>query len=292
MSTPRLTTPRWNVGHARITRILDLEAAGLGFLLPDATPENLRSIPWIAPYVAGDGEAVAAIQSFVVELDGRRIVVDTGAGPGAREAIPARIERATAYLDDLARAGFAPETIDTVVHTHLHFDHVGWNLRPSGGGWEPTFPRARHLVIAREWAHWTGEGADPERAPVDRALRPLVAAERVDFVDSGHEVAPGMVLEATPGHTPGHVSVRIASNGATAFISGDIMHHPSQVARPEWSCTWDSDPAQARATRLAFLERMAGTDVVVFGSHFAHAPAGTIARNGDIYRFEVVTPEE
>jgi glyoxylase-like metal-dependent hydrolase (beta-lactamase superfamily II) len=100
-----------------------------------------------------------------------------------------------------------------------------------------------------------------------------------------------MVLEATPGHTPGHTSVRISSEGAVAFISGDVVHHPAQLARPAWSCTWDSDPVQARATRLAFLERLAATGAVLFGTHFARAPAGTVARDGDVHRFETVAPE-
>jgi glyoxylase-like metal-dependent hydrolase (beta-lactamase superfamily II) len=274
------------VGAARITRIVDLEASGLAFLLPAATPDNLSTIEWIAPYLVSSGEAVAAIQSFVIEVGCRRVLVDTAAGERARSEIPARIELAESYLTDLEAAGFAPDTIDTVIHTHLHFDHVGYNLKPTGHGFVPTFPNARHLVVSNEWSHWSGGAADEERAPVERAIRPLMEAERVDLVAPRQEVAPGVLLEPTPGHTPGHVSVRIRSGAEQALISGDLMHHPAQLARPDWTCTWDVDPELARATRRRFLAECAASGALVIGTHFAHAPAGHVVRDGAEFRFE------
>lgn len=289
MLQPKLL--RWRVGNARITRVLDVEASGLGFLLPDATPSALRRVEWLSPYLVPSGEAVAAIQSFVIELAGRRILVDTGAGEPARALIPAKLERAEPYLDDVVAAGFAFDTIDTVVHTHLHFDHVGWNLRLHRGTWLPTFPNARHLVAAKEWAHWSGGGAAEDRAPVTAAVRPLMSAGRVRLVEPGFEVAPGIVLVPTEGHTPGHVSVALCSEGARAVISGDVMHHPAQLAHPEWACTWDSDPSAARATRERFLDACASAHVLVIGTHFARAPAGVVLRDGSSYRFDPIEAE-
>ena len=94
-------------------------------------------------------------------------------------------------------------------------------------------------------------------------------------------------LVPTVGHTPGHVSVRISSQGEEALITGDFMHHPCQIARPEWSSTADSDPDAARHTRGAVLARLAGTQTLVIGTHFAGATAGRIVRDGDAYRLDV-----
>lgn len=281
---------RWQLGEVRITRILDLEASGLRFLLPDASPENLLAMEWVSPYLVPSGEAVAAIQSFVIEVGRRRVLVDTGAGEPARALIPARIERAEPYLGDLVDAGFAPDTIDAVVHTHLHFDHVGWNLRPTKDDiLIPTFPSARHLIVAEEWAYWSGGGAAEDRAPVTAMVRPLVDAGRVRLVEPGYVVAPGVVLEASPGHSPGHVSVRIRSGDEQAVITGDVLHHPSQLARPDWTCSWDADPKRARETRERLLAEWADSGALVIGTHFARAPAGHVVRDGLAYRFEAIT---
>ncbi|MBI3962830.1 MAG: MBL fold metallo-hydrolase [Deinococcus sp.] len=279
---------RWQVGDVRITRVLELEASGLSFLLPEAVPENLRSIEWLRPHfvVRGD-EAVAAIQSFVLESWGRRILIDTCAGDEGRRSIPARIEVLEPYLQDLDAAGFAPRTIDTVVHTHLHFDHIGWDACLAEGMRLPTFPGARHLVARTEWEHWSAMDRPEIRSLLAGTLRPVIEAGLLDLIEPDHELAPGIRLEPTPGHTPGHVSVRIHSRGEEAVITGDLIHHPAQMARPAWTSTFDTDPKLARTTRLRFLERHAGTDVLVLGTHFARAPAGRVVREGAAFRFAV-----
>ena len=94
-------------------------------------------------------------------------------------------------------------------------------------------------------------------------------------------------LVPTPGHTPGHVSVRIASGGEEALITGDFMHHPCQIARPEWSSTADSDPALARQTRERMLTGLADRPTLVIGTHFAGRTAGRIVRDGNAYRLAV-----
>lgn len=276
---------RWRVGDARITRILDVEVSGMAFLIPGAVPDRLRAIGWLGRWLAPDGQALAAIQSYLVEIGGRRILVDSGAGLEARAGIPARLERARPYLDDLAAAGFPPESIDLVLHTHLHFDHVGWNVRQTPRGPVPTFPRARHLVVGQEWARWSDAEAEDPRAPVGQAISPLMEAGRVDFVDPGGEIAPGVLLEPTPGHTRGHVSPRIRSRGEEAVITGDVMHLPAQIARPDWACTWDDDASLATATRARFLAECARSSRLVIGTHFARAPAGYVVWDGEGHRF-------
>jgi glyoxylase-like metal-dependent hydrolase (beta-lactamase superfamily II) len=119
------------------------------------------------------------------------------------------------------------------------------------------------------------------------SVKPVFDAGLVDLVEPGHALTSEVALEPTPGHTPGHVSVRIRSGAREAVITGDLMHHPVQCAHPEWGSSADVDPAAAEATRRAFLAAHAGRPVAVIGTHFAGPYAGRIERDGAAYRFEV-----
>jgi glyoxylase-like metal-dependent hydrolase (beta-lactamase superfamily II) len=195
------------------------------------------------------------------------------------------LNQKTPFLGDLAAAGFPREEVDTVICTHLHFDHVGWNTMLVDGEWVPTFPNARYLLCRDEWEHWGREGASGYAATIDDAVQPVVDAGLADLVASDHRVTDEIRLEPTPGHTPGHVSVRLASGGADAVITGDLMHHPVQVAEPTWQTPFDSDPAAAIATRRAFCARYADRPVTVLGTHFHHPTAGRIVSHRDAWRF-------
>ena len=160
----------------------------------------------------------------------------------------------TTFLADLAAAGYARETIDTVVCTHLHVDHVGWNTMLVEGRWVPTFPQARYLMGRVEYQHWTTQREREDMAVVlANSVAPVFDAGLVDLVETDHRICDEISLIPTPGHTPGHVSLRIASRGEEALITGDFMHHPCQIARPDWSSNADSDPAAARQTRERML---------------------------------------
>src|SRR6185436_13912368 len=133
----------------------------------------------------------------------------------------------------------------------------GWNTRIQNGQWVPTFPRARHLFTRREWEHWSTEDHDDTKRIMGDSVRPVIEAGLTELVDMDHRISDEMWLEPTPGHTPGHVSVRLSSQGADAVITGDLMHHPVQMAELGWSTTFDSDQDHARKTRRAFCERYA-----------------------------------
>jgi glyoxylase-like metal-dependent hydrolase (beta-lactamase superfamily II) len=152
--------------------------------------------------------------------------------------------------------------------------------------WYPTFPNARYLFGRKEWEHWSKEPAGPNRDVQNDSVRPIFDAGLADLVEMDHVVTPEVRLEPTPGHTPGHVSVRIVSRGEEAVITGDLMHHPVQCAEPEWASRFDVDPEVARRTRRQFLERQADRPVLVLGTHFATPTGGRIVRDGAAYRFE------
>lgn len=281
---------RWKIGDVTIARVIEVEGPTPGdFLLRDATPEAVRKEAWLAPHFADEtGMLRASVHALVVESDGMRIVVDTCVGNDKKRAQPFWNQLHGPFLTDLAKAGFSRDSIDRVICTHLHVDHVGWNTMLEAGGWVPTFSKARYLIGGREWDFFsTVEQADL-RAPVEDSVRPVVDARRVDLVDSDYRVTREVWLEPTPGHTPGHVSVRISSRGEEAVITGDLMHHPIQCAHPDWASNFDSDPDLARKTRRAFLARYADRPVKVFGTHFATPSVGRIVSAGSAWRYEAI----
>ncbi len=275
---------RWKVGNVTVTRVQEIEAPQLRFLLREARPENLRMIEWLGPFLAGNGDALASIHALVLEAGDRRILVDTCVGNDKPRPIPIWNMRKGSFLEDLTAAGFPPETIDTVVCTHLHVDHVGWNTHLVDGRWAPTFPNARHIIARREWEHWDAETDELAVQVLADSVRPIFDADLVELVSMDDEVADCVRLEPTPGHTPGHVAVHIESAGEHAVITGDLMHHPCQIAHPEWTATVDTDKELARRTRREFLERHADRPVLVIGTHFAGPTAGRIVRDGERYR--------
>jgi glyoxylase-like metal-dependent hydrolase (beta-lactamase superfamily II) len=172
--------------------------------------------------------------------------------------------------------------------THLHVDHVGWNTMLVDGKWVSTFPKARYLMGRVEFAHWRGQHERDDMAAIFAdSVKPVHEAGLVDLVETDHRVSDEISLVPTIGHTPGHVSVLIRSQGEQALITGDFMHHPCQIARPHWSSTADSDPDQAQQTRERMLAELAGRPVLVIGTHFAGATAGHIVRDGETYRLAV-----
>ncbi|TXC93867.1 MBL fold metallo-hydrolase [Streptomyces sp. ISID311] len=292
------TTPAWTVGDLTVRRIDEVAfPAQTGrWLLPDATPEVVAQAPWLRPDFADDAGALRlAGHSFAVEVQGLRILIDTGIGNGKPRANPAWHDLDTDYLQRLTAAGFAPEEVDLVVLTHLHTDHVGWNTRAEQGSWVPTFPRARYLTSRAEWDHWAGAEMDEARRQMFRdSVHPIRDAGLLDLVEvpaEGTDIALGVRLLPTPGHTPGQVAVELRSAGQTALITGDCIHHPVQLLRPGIGSCVDVDPVQAEHTRRALLTSLAGTDTLLLGSHFPPPTAGRVIPEGDGYRLLSVAPE-
>ncbi|MDD9934021.1 MAG: MBL fold metallo-hydrolase [Myxococcales bacterium] len=282
-------TQRWKVGDATITKVVEIELPGaITWIVPDATPERLSQLPWLQPHFCdAQGVASMSVHAFVIEADGMCMVVDTCVGNDKERDIRGWNMRQGPFLSDLEGAGFAPESIDRVMCTHLHVDHVGWNTRRVDGPWKPTFPNARYLFEQRELAHWQAAESRSQRTVMEDSVLPVLDAGLADAVASDHRVSESVRLVPTPGHTPGHVSVRISSGGHDAVVTGDLMHHPAQVAHAEWGSAADTDPELAKATRSDFVERYADTPTLVLGTHFATPTAGRILRDGASYRFVV-----
>ncbi|MEV4048525.1 glyoxylase-like metal-dependent hydrolase (beta-lactamase superfamily II) [Streptomyces sp. SAI-195] len=290
-ATDQTAAPYWTVGDVSVHRIdeVALPTATGSWLLPDATPDLVAGQHWLRPDFADDeGTLRIDSHSFAFTVGGSRILVDTGIGNGKERANPAWHDLRTDFLGRLTDAGFPPDSVDLVILTHLHADHVGWNTRRENGKWVPTFPNARHLTSRAEREFWAGYDMDAARTQMFRdSVFPVEEAGLLDLVDvpaEGLEVVPGLRLIPTPGHTPGHLAVELTSRGRTALITGDCVHHPVQLAHPAVGACVDIDPERSEASRRALLGSLADTDTLVLGTHFAPPTAGRVVTHGDAYR--------
>ncbi|WP_269857094.1 MBL fold metallo-hydrolase [Streptomyces sp. RPT161] len=293
-ATPRQATPftstGWSLGDIAVRRVDEIELPRQTgpWLLPDATKEVLDEASWLRPDFADADVPRLASHSFAVESGGLRIVIDTGIGNAKPRANPAWNGLDTDFLERLAAAGFPPESVDLVITTHLHTDHVGWNTRLVGEDWVPTFPNARYLTSRTEWDHWAATDLDEARRQMFRdSVTPVRDAGQYDLVDvpqQGREVAPGIFLVPAPGHTPGQVAVELRGSDRQALITGDSIHHPVQLSHPHVNSCVDIDSAQAVRTRGRLLDALADTDALLLGTHFPQPTAGTVRRDNGRYR--------
>ena len=283
---------RFQVGAIRVTQVREsLGAIPFQGMFPDADQATIdEHRGWLQPeYMNADGTLSLSIHALVVESMGQTIVIDTCVGERPVPGYEAMSNRKTSFLADFAAAGFDVNTVDVVMCTHLHFDHVGWNTRLEGDRWVPTFPNARYLFNKVEYDWWAG-GAEGHATTFDTAVRPVMEAGLVELVDEHHRITDEIAFELTPGHSPGHMSVRLSSHGQDAVITGDMVHHPIQFVAPQWVMNADGDPAMASQTRRAFRDKYVDRPVRVFGTHFGGSSCGHLRTDGDSYRFEPLAP--
>jgi glyoxylase-like metal-dependent hydrolase (beta-lactamase superfamily II) len=277
---------QWKVGRVNITKIVELETVGsTRFILPLANNEEIRKLPWLIPHFANEeGRLKMSIHSLLVETPSRRIIVDTGLGNDKQgRNVPTWNNRKDPFLDKLAAAGFPPESIDTVLCTHLHVDHIGWNTRLVAGQWVPTFARARYVFGKTEYEYWRDYRDEPDKVAVfEDSVKPIADAGKADLVASDQRLTEEITLIPTPGHSPGHMSIHIKSDGEEGLLTGDVAHHPCQMAHLDWSSTADSDPTQSQVTRRELFSRFGDTPTLVIGGHFN---AGHIKREGEAFKF-------
>ncbi|MBV1907442.1 MAG: MBL fold metallo-hydrolase [Pseudomonadales bacterium] len=279
----------WNIGDIKITRIVDvLENWDPTMLIPDATPENLEPLfPWLKPHFLNeDCTMPLSIHTFVIEDGNSKIIVDTCIGNDKTRRMPTWNQRQGDFLQQLKAINAPRESIDFVLCTHLHVDHVGWNTMREGDKWVTTFSNAKYLFGRKEWDFWKDEEDPFEKETKDDSILPVIESGQVDLVNMDHKVTNAVRLVPTPGHTPGHVSVLIESQGASAIITGDLFHHPLQFARPHWKDIADVDGELAEQSRNEFMQQYQAPTLVL-GTHFATPTAGTIVKDGNSFRFDV-----
>ena len=201
--------------------------------------------------------------SVVARSRGKLVLVDTGLGT-----------LDGTLLDEMSGAGVDREAMDLVVMTHLHGDHVGWNLTDG----RPTFPNARYLVPRADYEYWTQPSVLEEAPHIKTQVMALGDLRIMDLIDGEYNLTDELTTIATPGHTPGHISILISSAGQRGIILGDVAHTPAQAHYTNWSPIFDVDPDMARRTRHRVLDRAEAEGSLVSAGHFPEPGFGHFVR--------------
>lgn len=286
------------IGRARITSLVEYAApthdpAALFPELPQA--ELTARAAALAPhhYIPAMNRLIVSIRLWIVQMEGRVIVIDTGVG-NAKPRGAARMDRLNNRVAEwLEAAGAGFGAVTDVVMTHLHMDHTGWNTLPDGkGGWRPAFSNARYWAPERDFAHYEQTlplGPDPimDDSWADSIL-PLRDAGVLTLLPEGASVAAGLLRpDPVPGHTPGMTGYHLDTGEGQVFFCGDVFHSPLQIMMPEINTAYCALPDQARATRARVLDEAASSGTLLCPMHFGAPHCGYVRRerNGD-YRFE------
>ena len=261
------------VGNVEILALHDGEVA---FPL-DQTFPNVPLSAW-APYQERYPEAFSGSENvrlhldcFLIRSQGSTILVDTGAGtnannPGTMAFMGGSDGR---LLEELRSVGMQAEDIDTVFLSHLHPDHVGWNLGQGGPEPTATFPKARYVAHQADWDFFKSPH-DEEMFGFtfwEETLGPLEKLGVIDLLTGEKSLTSEVTAIATPGHTPGSMSLAIVSGGQRALVMGDVFHNPAQVTETEWVFGFDADAAQAVQTRKSMLEWAEAEDATIAICH-------------------------
>jgi len=224
---------------------------------------------------------------LAIHTGGKTIVIDTGMGGAALAASKGQNGQ---FVTNLTAAGIDPKSVDMVVISHFHGDHINGLLNADNS---LAFPNAEVMVPAVEWKYFMDDG-EMSRAPEGRmqgvfknARRVLEAGlkKKATPYEWGKDVVPGLLAVETIGHTPGHTSYVLSSGSDKVFIQSDVTNHPALfVANPGWRAFFDQDPAQAETTRRKTYEMLVAEKMRVQGFHYPFPGLGNVVKDGGGYR--------
>jgi glyoxylase-like metal-dependent hydrolase (beta-lactamase superfamily II) len=266
-----------NVGKVRIDAIhdtnFDLDPSRP---FPQVTEETWKDYQ---EYLTPEGKVRLVIDVYLIRSEGRNILVDTGmrVAPG--------IEGEGHLLDGLRELGLQPEDVDTIFFSHLHGDHVGWNVSHDDGTPRATFPNARYVIQRSEWDYFTRPEVR-ERPNVVNQLLPLEELGVLELRDGDFDLTGEVKAKVTNAHTPGHTILNIESEGERAFVFGDIAVHHVQLTEPDWFLQFDADAEAGRKMRWEYFDRLAVEGTLVIANHFPPPGYGHIVREGETWRWQ------
>ncbi len=267
-------TDKVTVGNVEIIAVFDMVPPPRApeVMFPDVSPDA-----WV-PYqdALESGQLQLYYGAWVVRSQGKTILVDTGMGPGPhpnRGNVEGHLYESLRPIlipaDRANNPNASPsDEVDIVLHTHLHPDHVGWNLSYAGGTPVPNFGRARYLVPKLDWEHFTKPEVLEANPYIKTQVLPLQELRKMDIYDGEYSVTDEITTLPTPGHTPGHQVILIASQGERAMLVGDVLHNRAQIQEPSWTAGVDLDKEASRRSREALLDRAERDEYVVAAGHF------------------------
>lgn len=272
------------IGDITIDSILELEvllATPVDFF-NEAKPEAVAAQRhWLEPKALDPetGKIILPVQSYLVRTRHHTILIDTCIGcHKSDDQIPEwQDRRDETWLHNLEATGVGPGDIDYVFCTHLHLDHCGWNTQLIDGRWVPTFPNAKYIIARAEYVACEAGGS----VDFQENVLPVMEAKQAVLVETDYALDDQVWLVPTPGHTPGHVAVNIASQGQNAVMSGDLIINPIQLAHPDWGPNSDYDRAVSAVTRKTFLDLHCDTDTLVLTAHFPLPSVGRVVPHSE-----------
>ena len=266
------------VGNVEITSLSD---GILEFDLCNFFPNHKSDEEW-QPYMqhlTDEHKVRFNLASYLVRSEGRTVLVDTGMGARPADAPETPWGE---LMQDFETHGLRTGDVDMVVMTHLHRDHVGWNLTPrpdDGSKFEPTFPRARYWMSAKDWEACHDPEVMPTRFPnAATTVWPLEELGLIELMDGEYSLTSELTAIPSPGHTPGHMSIRISSQGEQAIILGDAIHNQAQVHETHWVSRADMDPEQTRITRSSLMDQLEQEGMLGIIGHFPAPGFGKVVR--------------
>ena len=281
-----------SIGNATIEKVEEICGAGFkpARMFPKFNQEAFDAQKhWMVPdhVEAGSDRLVGSVHTWGVRTAKHTILIDTCLGNHKDRQNPGWNRLNTPFLERLNACGCHPDSVDFVMCTHLHVDHVGWNTKLENGRWVPTFKNAKYLFAKREYAHWesahTTQGKETNGGSFDDSVLPVVEAGKAVMIDKDYQADPMLTIADYPGHTPGSIAINLKDGGRQACFSGDIMHHPIQVYHPDWSSQFCSDQDLSARSRRKLLEDCVETNALLCPAHFPGANAGYIKRRGESF---------
>ena len=276
-------------------KIGDMQCASLhdgsrSFPLPDAFVTNVPKPEVLSAAEAAympKGIVTVPFNPQVIVTGGKRVLIDTGNGPGAFAATNGAVGQTS---KNLVAASLDPKSIDMIILSHFHPDHTNGLRNPDGS---LVYPNAEILAPAKEWDFWMSE-ENAAKAKTSELMNSYFGnvkktfagiESRVNRYDWGKELAPGITSVAAPGHTPGHTAFVLSSGSSKVLLQSDVTNIPEFfLIHPDWHVSYDNDPDQAQATRHAFYDMAAAEKALVIGYHFAFPSIGHVEKAGTGYR--------
>ena len=253
------------VGNAEVLSLTDgADRAPATTLFPKVALSEWDAYPGL---VGDDGKVDVNFGSFVIRSQGKTILVDTGWGkdyPGI-------------LMDELSEKGVSIDEIEIVAITHLHVDHVGWNITEENGASRLTFPNATYYIPKVDYDFYNQDLEN--NAHMVTQVNPLESLGAMVLADSETSLTSEVTMVPTPGHTPGHMSLGILSDGVRGYILGDVINFAPQSNETHWEIIFDTDHALAQQTREVVLERLLQDGSVVGMGHYMPPSFGRLIRS-------------
>jgi glyoxylase-like metal-dependent hydrolase (beta-lactamase superfamily II) len=236
---------------------------------------------WSKKIQADDQNRITlGLNSLLIRTGDQTVLVETGIGPKLNEKAKAIYGHEPQLIDSLAAANVAPDEIDVVINTHLHFDHCGWNTYPKDNKFLPTFPRAKYYVQRGEWEH-AQEQHDRDKVSYNHPnYNPLVESGQMELLTGPREIVPGVSVKVFPGHTHHMQAVYVTSGGKTAVYISDLVPTTSHLDAT-WVMGYDLDPIACIDNRKRFYAEAVPNEYLVCFTHDHVRPLAYIEDKGN-----------